>query len=425
MSQQTSIRGLVDFARKIRQTLTHGSNPQFTLQQSQRMLELVDKQLKREQLSHNDLNAASRRAYLYLRALGDEPSGQADSTTKAAPSRPASAQPPPSPGEKLPQLRFPGMQRHLEQLAAALSNASAAQADGVAEQISNYSQGLEATITQQGIAASQLSKQARAARAWFAWLSNPQRQQRYRQAATYLQTRLSELTQDAGLGQHAFSAQFRPVSGLYQLSQRGQAYELRLPTAMLTLPDSSLEQLASHALSLCQEKQQLINSMEAPAYQAALAELKALEGEQSSAGRGDVHDLDAALQRVRQQYFAPEQALPSISWSGRRSYRKLGHFDPIADAIVISSALDDAAVPQAALDFVVFHELLHKQHGAQWSDSGRARSHTAAFRRDEERYPDKDNIEKLLARLSTTQGQTKGRSKSQAKRRTKRRTSRV
>ena len=361
------------------------------------MLELVDQHLHREQLSHDDLTTPARRAYLYLRSLDADRHVQPNAAPK----------PPPAAGEKLPQLRFPGMQRYLDQSSAALADTDPAKLATIGERIANYSKGIEKTLHRDGIAAHQLSSQARAARAWFAWLSEPDRQQRYQHAATRLQTRLSNLAQDADLGRHSFSVRFRPVSGLYRLSQRGQAYELRLPTAMLTLPDDCLDQLASHSLSLSQEKQMLITSMEAPAYQSALSELKRLSGEQRNHGRGHVHDLDSALQRVQQRYFEADMALPGISWSGRRSYRKLGHFDSIADAIVISSALDTPEVPQAALDFVVFHELLHKQHGAQWSEGGRARSHTTAFRRDESRYPDKDNIEKLLARLGAAHRRSK------------------
>jgi len=191
--------------------------------------------------------------------------------------------------------------------------------------------------------------------------------------------------------------QFRPISGLYRLSSRGRQIKLNLATAMLTLPDHCLDQLASHALNQTRDKQRLVTAMEAPNYQAVLAELEALGGWVDRSG-GQVHDLSAALDRVNQQYFGGSMELPAISWSGRLSYRKLGHYESIADAIVISSALDSQQVPLAALDFVVFHELLHKQHGAQWK-SGRAHSHTPAFRRDERRYPDKVNIEALLAKL--------------------------
>ena len=392
MSQQITIPGLIGFTNKIRKALKHGGNPQFTRQESLRMLALVDSHLRRKQLNHNDLTAPARHAYLYLHDL------TADSSQQRHPA----PKPPPPPGEKLPLLRFPGMQRHLDQLSTALANADPANLSTVGKRIANYSKNIEQTIHRDGIVAQQLSAQARAARAWFAWLAHPERQQHYQRAASNLQTRLSDLAHDAGLGRHPFNVRFRPVSGLYRLSQRTQSYELRLPTAMLTLPDDHLDQLANHALNLSTDKQALITAMEGPAYQAALSELKSLAGEQINGGNGSVHDLDSALQRVREQYFDPDMTLPSIAWSGRCSYRKLGHFDSIANAIVISSALDAPAVPQAALDFVIFHELLHKHHGAQWS-GGRARSHTAAFRRDERRYPDKENIEKLLARLSTAQ----------------------
>jgi predicted metallopeptidase len=352
------------------------------------MVQTVDQQLRKQRLSANDLTAPTRRAYLYLSEL--DANSSAPLTNKAATDKTATR-----------KLRFPGLQGQLNEFASALSSAKDQHAvTAVGERIARYSGKLEQIIAQDGIQPSQLSDQARSARGWLAWLSDPQRQQRYQQLASRLQTHLSDDAHSAGLGRHRFSVQFRPVAGLYRIARRKQQYDLRLATAMLTLPEHCLDQLGAHALRLSSDKQLLITAMQTPPYQAVLAELDALGG-RIERSCGHVHDLSAAFTRINQRFFNNRMQAPRLSWSGRQSYRKLGHYESIADAIVISSALDSHQVPETALDFVIYHELLHKQHGAKWS-GGRAHSHTPAFRRDERRYPDKDNIEALLAKLGNT-----------------------
>ena len=61
-----------------------------------------------------------------------------------------------------------------------------------------------------------------------------------------------------------------------------------------------------------------------------------------------------------------------------------GHYEFVGDSIVVSSVLDDEDVPAFVVDFIMFHELLHKKHGLRWR-AGRAMAHTPAFRQDERR----------------------------------------
>jgi hypothetical protein len=51
------------------------------------------------------------------------------------------------------------------------------------------------------------------------------------------------------------------------------------------------------------------------------------------------------------------------------------------------------------LDFVLFHELLHKRHGVQ-ARGGRLAAHTPSFRRDEARHPRQGEAECFLSDLA-------------------------
>ena len=393
-----TIRGLVGYAGKLRKAIKNNADPGVWQQQTERLVANVTEQLQSQQLTAEQLTAPTRKAYHYLRNIDFGNSGDAEQAETETETETET--------DKLPQLRFPGMQRQLDDHAAALAVATTESLSAIADNIESYSRRLEHSIQRDDIRPQQLSAQARAARAWFAWLSDPTQLQQYHHAAMRLQHVLTDMAQQASLGKEPFfSVHFRPVAGLYRLSSHHGQHQLRLPTAMMTLPADCLDELAGHALSLSRSRKRLLAAMEQPAYQDIVTELDALGG-RVDRSRGRIHDLGSAFNRVNQRFFDGRMELPALHWSGRNSYRKLGHYDPTIDTIVISATLDSHKVPEQALDFVVFHELLHKRHGIDWR-SDQARTHTPAFRRDEQRYPNKIEIEALLGQLSAAQRRTR------------------
>jgi hypothetical protein len=69
---------------------------------------------------------------------------------------------------------------------------------------------------------------------------------------------------------------------------------------------------------------------------------------------------------------------------------------------MISITLDDPEVPAFALDFVMYHELLHKKHGSM-TVNGRRLSHSQAFRAEERRYAQYHEAERLIQELAARQ----------------------
>jgi hypothetical protein len=101
--------------------------------------------------------------------------------------------------------------------------------------------------------------------------------------------------------------------------------------------------------------------------------------------RGRYHDLKAAFERVNRRYFNNLLACPGLVWGQRLSRRKLGHYQSATDTVQVSRTLDNPDVPTFVVDFVVYHELLHKQFGIQ-VNGGRRYSHTPAFKQAERRF---------------------------------------
>ena len=76
----------------------------------------------------------------------------------------------------------------------------------------------------------------------------------------------------------------------------------------------------------------------------------------------------------------------------------LGHFDPSHNAIIISRVFDRPEAPRLALEYVVFHEMLHLQHPVE-HNGARRRVHTREFREAEKRFPRLQEAREMLKRL--------------------------
>jgi len=106
--------------------------------------------------------------------------------------------------------------------------------------------------------------------------------------------------------------------------------------------------------------------------------------------------IDPLLQKnfelVNKQYFGSFLEQPNLVW-GTYSTQKLGSYDYGADMITISTALKQ---DEELLQYVLFHEMLHKKH--KFSHSGaRTHSHTKAFKEEEASF---ENAKGCEARLS-------------------------
>jgi predicted metal-dependent hydrolase len=76
----------------------------------------------------------------------------------------------------------------------------------------------------------------------------------------------------------------------------------------------------------------------------------------------------------------------------------LGHFDPSHNAIIISRIFDEARTPLLALDYVMFHEMLHLRYPVDHSGA-RRRVHTREFREAEKKFPGWKEAKEMIKRL--------------------------
>ena len=119
-----------------------------------------------------------------------------------------------------------------------------------------------------------------------------------------------------------------------------------------------------------------------------------------SGPQGAHHNLEDIFERLNGQFFDGLLGRPQLGWSRRPSRSMLGHFDPSHNAIIISRILDQprAPAPAVALEYVMFHEMLHLRYPVDHRAS-RRRVHTREFREAEKKFPQFKEAKEILKRL--------------------------
>jgi hypothetical protein len=110
------------------------------------------------------------------------------------------------------------------------------------------------------------------------------------------------------------------------------------------------------------------------------------------------HNLERIFEDLNTRFFDGLMARPLLGWSRRPSRSMLGHFDPSHNAIIISRIFDTNHIPKLALEYVLFHEMLHLRYPVDHRGA-RRRVHTREFRQAEKRYPLFGEAKQILKRL--------------------------
>jgi hypothetical protein len=114
--------------------------------------------------------------------------------------------------------------------------------------------------------------------------------------------------------------------------------------------------------------------------------------------RGRTYDLDAIFEDLNTRFFHGLLARPHLTWSRNHSRNSLGHYDPAHNAIVVSRIFDHPSVPRYAVDYIVYHEMLHLKHPVRLRGSRRC-VHSAEFQAEEKRFPQLAEVKQFLRQL--------------------------
>ena len=114
--------------------------------------------------------------------------------------------------------------------------------------------------------------------------------------------------------------------------------------------------------------------------------------------RGHVYDLEQIFDELNLRFFHGLLARPQMTWSQIRSRRSLGHYDPAHNAIVVSRVFDHPRVPRYAVEYIVYHEMLHLKHPVRLRGSRRC-VHGPEFQAEERLFPELEKAKVFLKRL--------------------------
>ncbi len=112
----------------------------------------------------------------------------------------------------------------------------------------------------------------------------------------------------------------------------------------------------------------------------------------------DVYDLSALFDEINAEYFNNAIPKPILAWTTRTNYRTLGTYNFHWDIICMSKLLNDKRVPEIAVRFVLYHEMLHIKHGLRHID-GRSFAHTPEFKADEAKFPNWQEANDICSKL--------------------------
>jgi hypothetical protein len=117
-----------------------------------------------------------------------------------------------------------------------------------------------------------------------------------------------------------------------------------------------------------------------------------------SGAQGRAYNLDQIFDDLNHRFFYGLLARPQMTWSQDCARNSLGHYDPAHNAIVISRIFDQQPVPHYALEYIVYHEMLHLKYPVRLRGSRRC-VHSPEFQAEERNFPHLDQAKEYIRRL--------------------------
>jgi predicted metal-dependent hydrolase len=114
--------------------------------------------------------------------------------------------------------------------------------------------------------------------------------------------------------------------------------------------------------------------------------------------QGAHYDLEEVFESLNTRFFHGLLGRPLLTWSGKTARRSLGHYDSAHNTIVISRIFDRPNTPRYAIEYLLFHEMLHLKHPVKVR-GGRRCVHGREFQAEERSFPQLREAKEFLKRL--------------------------
>lgn len=177
------------------------------------------------------------------------------------------------------------------------------------------------------------------------------------------------------------------MSSIWRRRRRGKQVLLKVNEGFVHGDGNVWQALVKNAMGKGNSRSRsLVNEyIESEQFSGVLFEMESFAMPEVESNAGQVHSLDKSFDRVNSLYFAGDIPKPRLCWNNVLTSRKFGHYEFTRDTVMLSISLDDPAVSEDLVDYVMYHELLHKKHGVKLTN-GRRMAHTSGFRKEEKLF---------------------------------------
>jgi hypothetical protein len=113
---------------------------------------------------------------------------------------------------------------------------------------------------------------------------------------------------------------------------------------------------------------------------------------------GRYYNLDEVFDSLNTRFFGGLLGRPQLTWSEHHAKRSLGHYDAAHNTIVVSRVFDRPSSPRYAIEYLLYHEMLHLKHPVKMRGLRRC-VHPPAFKAEEALFPQLDQALAFIKRL--------------------------
>jgi hypothetical protein len=117
-----------------------------------------------------------------------------------------------------------------------------------------------------------------------------------------------------------------------------------------------------------------------------------------SGPEGRFYNLEEVFDTLNLRFFGGLLGRPELTWSEGMAKRSLGHYDAAHNTIVVSRVFDRPSSPRYAVEYLLYHEMLHLKHPVRMRGIRRC-VHSQEFKAEEQLFPEFKQALAFLKRL--------------------------
>ena len=117
-----------------------------------------------------------------------------------------------------------------------------------------------------------------------------------------------------------------------------------------------------------------------------------------SGPEGRFYNLEEVFDTLNAGFFGGLLGRPQLTWSEGLARRSLGHYDATHNTIVVSRVFDRPSSPRYAVEYLLYHEMLHLKHPVRMRNLRRC-VHSPEFKAEEALFPQLKEALSFIKRL--------------------------